>query len=106
MKAAVAFLMSIRLDTDELIAFLNELVALDHHAMATLIARRAPCNTQFAAHPSVQVDASDDSHFTVGMLGILNGFCGTIESGEHAGWGPITAVLDDGKLIRFERTRE
>ncbi len=42
--------------------------------------------------------------FRVGMLGVLNGFCGTIDDGPRKGWGPIAAIYDEGKLLRFERT--
>ena len=38
------------------------------------------------------------------MLGVLNGFCGTIDDGPRKGWGPIAGIYDNGKLLRFERS--
>lgn len=103
----------IRPDTDDLIAFLNELVAIDPYAVAELLATRVPCNAELAAHPTVQVSTGGvntkatfirPGESRVGALGILNGYCGAIESGEHAGWGPITAEYEDDCLMRFRRT--
>lgn len=105
--------MAIRPDTDDLIAFLNSLVAIDPYAVAELLCIRVPCNADMAGHPSVQVAAAGESRsftymppgtFRVGLLGILNGYCGTIDEGPRAGWGPIAAIYDEGKLQRFERT--
>jgi hypothetical protein len=103
--------MTIRNETDDLIAFLNSLVEIDPYAMTELLCIRVPCNEQLANHPSVQV-AGERSGATfiapntwrVGILGVLNGFCGTIDDGPRQGWGPIAAILDNGKLVRFERT--
>lgn len=101
--------MPIRNDTDDIIAFLNTLVALDPNAISELVSSRVFCNEKLAGHPTVQVSEciSDNviGQYRVGFLGILNGFCGTIETGPRIGWGPITARYDeDGKLVGFERT--
>lgn len=105
--------MPVRADTDDLIAFLNSLVAIDPYAMAELLCIRVPCNQVLADHPSVQVAAGGErsgytfiapNTFRVGMLGVLNGFCGTLDDGPRKGWGPIAAIYDDGKLLRFERS--
>ena len=105
--------MSVRADTNDLIAFLNSLVAIDPYAMAELLCIRVPCNQALADHPSVQVAAGGErsgytfiapNTFRVGMLGVLNGFCGTLDDGPRKGWGPIAAIYDDGKLLRFERS--
>jgi len=103
--------MTIRDDTDELIAFLNSLVAIDPYALAELLCIRVPCNRALAEHPTVQAMAFGDSSCTfiapdtyrVGVLGILNGFCGVIDNGPHKSWGPINAIYGDGVLLRFER---
>lgn len=133
------------------VRLLNELLALDHAAVAALIAQRVPCNAALADHATVQVGAydhanalppaitaelqenardfgsgliSDDERrglddfarqraagerrFNVGLLGILNGLCGTIGHGERQGWGPIVAIFEDvggpsyQRLDRFE----
>lgn len=101
--------MAIRPDTDDLITFLNSLVEIDRYAMQELIGARVSCNEELANHPSVQVAAHPHPHvppgqFRVGVLGILNGYAGTYDEGPRAGWGPIQAVYEDGRLIRFERT--
>lgn len=106
--------MAIRSEADDLIAFLNSLVAIDQYAMAELLCIRVPCNETMAKHPTVQVAAGGEKSmltyiapgtWRVGMLGVLNGYCGTIDEGnERAGWGPISAVYDRGRLLRFERT--
>ncbi len=104
--------MSIHPATDEIIAFLNSLVAIDPDAVTALIDARVHCNPEMALHPSVQVHARDGEPSTVGILGILNGFCGTIDDGHRKGWGPITAVTllepVDGRaklrIVGFRRT--
>lgn len=104
--------MTVRADTDELIAFLNSLVAIDPYAIAELLSVRVVCNKEMAEHPSVQVASGGEKSnmtflapgtYRVGMLGVLNGYCGTIDDGPRKGWGPIAAVYDEGKLQRFER---
>ena len=101
----------IRQDTDEMIAFLNELVAIDPYAIAELLCVRVPCSKALADHPSVQVQGSDGvlsyiapGTYRVGLLGILNGYCGTIDDGPKKNWGPITARYEDRRLVGFERT--
>jgi hypothetical protein len=86
--------------TDELIAYLNTLLDLDREALSRLVEFRTPANSLLWNHTSVQVVMRD-----VGLLGILNGFCGTVDGGPKAGWGPITAVFgDDGNIRKFCRT--
>jgi hypothetical protein len=61
-----------------------------------------PCNAALAAHPTVQVSPD----VTCGILGIINGYCGTIDDGAFHGLGPIAAVSVDGEIVRFVRTEE
>ena len=110
--------MTIRGDTDELISFLNSLVAIDPGAMAELLSHHVDCNDGLVNHPTVQVISRAEenifplrvSHiqvsrqFRVGLLGILNGYCGVINQGNKKGYGPITVQYRDGKLVGFERT--
>jgi hypothetical protein len=96
--------MPIRPEADDVIAFLNDLATLDPDFMAALVRGHFPCNVQLAQHPSVQCAFQGDG-FTAGFLGVLNGFLGTIEHGQFQGWGPIIAVFDMDKPIRFERTQ-
>jgi hypothetical protein len=104
--------MTIRPDTDELIVFLNSLLKIDPDAVRALAQYRVPCNKALAAHSSVQVakttvicetGGKQCSH-TVGLLGILNGYAGTLDDDEHRGWGPIAAIFDQGRIVRFQRT--
>lgn len=113
--------MTIRPDTDDLIAFLNSLTAIDPVAMGELMAARVPCNEAMANHPTVQVvaggaDGNVGKHagesavpageFRVGFLGILNGYAGAFDEGPRKGWGPISAVVeDDGRVTSFRRTQ-
>jgi hypothetical protein len=104
--------MPIRPETDEAIAFLNSLVAIDRHFVQELMALRVPCNSQIANHPSVQVGIGSDkdvfvrpNEYRCGILGVLNGFFGTFDGGDYAGWGPIAAVYSsEGLLTKFIRT--
>lgn len=106
--------------THELIAFLNGLAKIDPVAMGKLIGTRVKCNAELAKHPTVQVGyydvygkeildadchAGDNGVYRVGILGILNGFCGTFDSGPYKGWGPITAEVQvDGRVTEFRIT--
>lgn len=102
----------IRKDVDELIEFLNEILELDPEAITSLFLRHVECNLELARHSTVQVSQSQrdensepDGSYYVGMLGVLNGYAGTYDSGPREGWGPIAAIVDDdGQILRFERT--
>ena len=81
---------------DEIIEFLNSLIAIDPQAMHALVETRVPCNTAMQDHPTVQV-----SDATVGLLGVLNGMMGV----DDRDYGTIAAQFDDatGELIGFQR---
>ena len=93
---------------DDIIARLNALletpsVRVD---LARLIGTRIPCGLATLNHPKIQANDGVEGP-QVGFLGVLNGIVGTIRSGEHEGWGYISAVCeDDGSVTRFERTKE
>lgn len=101
--------MTIRPETDDLIAFLNSLVAIDRYAVAELLAIRVPCNEEMANHPTVQVAAHGSATFIrpgthrLGLLGVLNGFCGAYDAGSRQGYGAIAANYEDGHLTGFTR---
>lgn len=97
--------MAVRPETDDLIRFLNDLLAVDREFVTALLNHRPTCNEALADHPSVQVSA-DSGVYRTGVLGVLNGYAGTVETGEKAGWGPITAMFEGDVLLRFERTPE
>ena len=87
----------IRPETDDLIKYLNELAQLDPVGLGKLVAAKVECNEDLAHHKSVQVsgDVGKAHVYHVGLLGILNGYAGVYESGLRAGWGPITAIVED-----------
>ena len=97
--------MPIRPEADELVAFLNDVAATDPDFMQKIVDFRPPCNAALAEHPTVQVGVAD-RQFVAGIIGILNGFIGTIDEGPRKGWGVIAAVYEGGKLIRFAREPE
>lgn len=66
---------------------LNKLYTLDPAAVSSLVETRVPCNTALSEHPSVQVVPFNASASMVGLLGILNGLCGTLPDGS----GPLMA---------------
>jgi hypothetical protein len=85
---------------DAMARYLNELLKLDPEAVYRLLETRVPCNKDLADHPTVQVHTKDGI-YSVGLLGILNGFIGA----DTDGWGFLCACYsDDGKLIEFKRT--
>ena len=96
----------IRADTDAMITFLNEFLAIDAQAVTDLINSRVQCSEALADHPTVQVggETGRPETFRVGLLGLLNGYCGAYDEGENKGYGPITAEFDDGIVTVFRRT--
>jgi len=97
MTAALSFVRGNRI-----VNFLNELLEIDPAAVSALIAARVPCNQFLADHPTVQI-GEERGEFRVGLLGLLNGLCGTRENG----YGFINAIYDGdadqlGNLVRFE----
>lgn len=91
-------------NSEAVIDFLNELLALDRDAIMRLMDYRTPCNAALAEHPTVQVVGRED--WRVGLLGILNGLLGTRDESEaRSGWGHITAVYDDDDVLtHFRKT--
>jgi hypothetical protein len=91
---------------DDVIAFLNELIALDNDAVVQTTLHRVACNQALADHPTVQVapvynefGAEIQGAYTVGFTGLINGLFGVGERGQ----GSIRYVMQDGELVRFER---
>lgn len=84
---------------DEVIEFLNSLIAIDASAVAELVKTHVPCNEALAEHPTVQA-STDFYGCNVGMLGIINGMFGV----DERSWGPICWVTENGKPVRFQRT--
>lgn len=98
--------MPIRPEADDLIAFLNEILNTDPDFMQQLVDHRLPCNQLLADHPTLQVGAGMEHRRVAGVLGLLNGFIGTIDEGPRQGWGAIAAIYQGGRLTSFERVPE
>ena len=83
---------------DRIVAFLNELNAIDPKATTLLFSHRVECNRALADHPTVQVGGDTPDDRRVGMIGILNGLVGAREDQ----WGVVAMeVEDDGRITRF-----
>lgn len=80
------------------IDFLNALIDLDDAAIHGLISTRILCNEALANHSTVQVGQENNVNI-VGILGLLNGLFGIDDNG----WGPITIVYENGRVVRAER---
>ena len=78
----------------QMVRFLEELIDLDADAMSALVAARVPCSAAFVDHLTVQVDLTPE-RFEVGLLGILNGLCGTFRDGTGA---VAVIVEEDGRV--------
>jgi len=81
---------------EKLVSYMNGLVEMDRPCIGALIANRVPCNRALADHPSCQVMVQHGG-FHVGLLGILNGLCGSFDDGPKKGWGAIVVEFDDPK---------
>jgi hypothetical protein len=76
---------------------LTEICQTEPEAVSALVAHRVRCGPALAGHPTVQIDG-DQSGGWVGLVGILNGLCGSTLPG---GWPRIVAELtqdDDGSV--------
>lgn len=85
---------------DHVLEVLNRLLATDPVATRDLVLlARVPCNDDLAKDPTIQVRGykvnDDDPAYSVGIIGIINGFFGV----DEGGWGPITANV---KLVCSE----
>lgn len=80
---------------------LNELLAADPAAAQELIGTRISVNSaELLDHPSIIFRRGDD-RYTMGLIGLINGFFGLHESG----FGPIAYEIgEDGKLNKFMQT--
>ena len=75
----------------EVVAFLNDLLALDREAVEALVRHRVPCNQALTEHPTVQVGPiAENGQNHVGLLGLLNGLIGI----DSSGWGYVAAEFD------------
>jgi len=86
------------------IALLNELNGIDPEATRKLVDTHVPCGDVLIEHPTIQV-LTGPPQASVGLLGILNGICGSYgpEGGDKEGWGPVAAICEeDGSIFEFQ----
>lgn len=88
-----------KVDPNLVIDFLNSILKIDKAALNKLIFNRVPCNQELGEHETVQTLSDDNSNYSVGLLGLLNGMCGKDENG----WGFIVAEVNenDNEIERF-----
>ncbi len=103
--------MAVREDlVDEMVTFMNEMLAHDQEAITALCLSRVQCGKALATHPTVQVlvvrdDVSQSTDYSVGLLGLLNGFLGSFDEEPRKGFGALAADMDSntGDITRFRR---
>lgn len=83
------------------VAFLNDLLVRDPEFISEFFQFRVECGKGLADHPSVQVLAERGIHWC-GVLGLLNGLCGTHNDLHNT--GPIAMTIVQGKIVRFTLT--
>lgn len=89
---------------DDMIGFLNDLLVTDPDCLTRLMQLRMVCNEKMENHPTVQV-GENGARSVVGLMGIINGFFGTIPDGDCKDHGFITMLFDkDHNIIQFIRT--
>lgn len=92
--------MDYKVEIDDIIDALNDILSADPEAIQKLVETYIPCNDKLADHPTVQVQA-DEKGCKVGLLGVLNGVLGADDNG----LGYICACFDEsGKLTEFKIT--
>lgn len=84
---------------EEMVKVLNDAFKKDPKAIEMLFGVRVPCNKQLSEHPTIQVGKFEDSNFwLVGMIGIINGYCGTNKDG----WGYVGIDYEGDKMKGFK----
>lgn len=91
------------IDPNIVIDFLNSILKIDEKALNSLISHRVPCNKELGEHKTVQT-LCDNSNYTVGLLGLLNGMCGKDEND----WGFIVAEVNESndQIERFIHSKD
>lgn len=94
--------------TPDIIRYLNEMLEADRDAISELFAQRVPAlSLELFVHPTVQL-LLQNGEPTLGVLGLLNGFCGAYDADEvpedFVGYGPITADWIGDTIQQFRLT--
>lgn len=99
----------------ECVELLNRILGVDPGAITGLIGMKMLCDKALADIPGIELGLSTgapggpyDGKPMVGLLGVLNGLFGADgpEGGPYQGHGVVCAVLDGGRIVRFEDARE
>jgi hypothetical protein len=61
------------LTAEQIVAFLNEVLARDPVWLQSLMSTRHPCNAVIANHPHIQVLQQEAGKYEASVLGLLNG---------------------------------
>lgn len=87
----------------EALILLRQLFEADPQAMNVIFNTRFVVNEALADHPTVQVAEADDGTYSVGLIGLLNGFFAHPD-----GWGALGVLMEDfdkeafrGKVVGF-----
>lgn len=98
---------------ERIAGYLNGVLAHDRRALHELVQARVPCGKCLATHPTVQVMRVDDdtmeysTGYYLGLMGLLNGLCGVLESGPRKGCGPLFVEMNEqGDIARFRVSGE
>lgn len=87
----------------EVVEFLNGLLKIDSEAINKLFTTRVDSKGFGDSTNPVQINKDSK----VGIMGILNGMFGMIDSGTKKGYGPIMYEEDDkGKILNFGLTAD
>ena len=65
--------------SEDILEFLNELTEHDARFMQALVQARHVCNEQIQHHPTVQCGFNQDGEAVAGIVGVLNGYLGSID---------------------------
>lgn len=92
-----------QLVAERVLKIMNEAIALDKAAISALIFNRVPCNEALANHPTIAV-GSRWGGYTIGLMGILNGLCGTQKIAAQFGVDEVDTITGD--LLNFKLNKE
>ncbi|CAL4868199.1 hypothetical protein MMA231_02474 [Asticcacaulis sp. MM231] len=84
--------------TDSLVTFLNEALALDPEFMQAMASHRPRCNQALADHPNIQVGIARNGGFETSFVGLINGFLALQDEARLA-----VCYDETGRIIEFMR---
>lgn len=85
---------------DKFVDYLNSILEADPSVVDEIFLNRVPCSEALKDHKSAQVQSFNNGTYSIGALGIINGFLG-LES-ETKPYGPIAmAISEDNEILQF-----